>query len=65
MEEKYSIYQLEGNVFSIIGTVQEWMEENGLPKEEIKAYAENCQKSNSYEEILKITQKVIEKLNRI
>ena len=49
MEEKYSIYQLEGNVFSIIGTVQEWMEENGLPKEEIKAYAVKTLINNAFQ----------------
>ena len=47
----------EGNAFAIMGRVQRAMKRGGVPQEEIKAYFNEAQASESYNALLQVTMK--------
>ena len=60
--EKYSFVGVDGNAFSIMGTVKRWMLDEGLSREDVDNYL-NDAKSGDYNHLLVVSMEMVEFLN--
>ena len=59
---KYSLIDVDGNAYSVMGYVSRAMKECGKPKMEITAYFDDA-KSADYNHLLVVSDAMIERLN--
>lgn len=64
MTKEYSLVGIDGNAFSIMAYVSKAMKENRFSKEEVKNY-QNEAMSGNYDNLLRVSIKMIDKINEM
>lgn len=59
---KYSLLGVDGNAFSVMGYVTKAMKREDKSEDEVKAFRDKAQ-SGDYNNLLSVSQKMVEKLN--
>ena len=59
---KYTLVGIDGNAYSVMGTVSRWMRNEGYSKSEIDEYLKEA-KSSDYNHLLCVSMDMVDKLN--